>query len=173
MKSANALFGVILLLVAAVLTGCKSTDIVQLSPDTYMVTVEDHAGIFAGSPAKLKARTIRAANAFAESNGKITIPVAMQYHPVGGFRDWPSFEYQFMVLDKSDPQALRTSLVPRADFVVQKTEKISADVRAKDETDKKPDLYSELTKLDDLRKKGLITDQEFESEKQKLLNQAN
>ena len=56
--------------------------------------------------------------------------------------------------------------------MIEKTEKISADVRTKDETDKKPDLYTELTKLDDLRKKGLITDAEFESEKQKLLSRA-
>lgn len=31
------------------------------------------------------------------------------------------------------------------------------------------DLYTELTKLDDLRKKGLITDVEYEAEKKKLL----
>jgi hypothetical protein len=168
-----AWFVIIMLFVVAAFTGCKSTDIVQLSPDTYMITVEDHAGIFGGSAAKLKDKTIREANAFAESKGKIAIPVAMKGTPVGGFRDWASFEYQFMVLDKNDPQALRTSLVPRPDIVVQKTDKISADIRTKDETDKKLDLYTELTKLDDLRKKGLITDQEFESQKQKLLNQAN
>jgi hypothetical protein len=110
MKCTKALFGIILLLVATVFTGCKSTDIVQLSPDTYMITVEDHAGIFGSSVAALKDRTIHEANAFAESKGKIAIPVAMQGHPVGAFGQWAYCEYQFMVLDKNDPQALRTSL---------------------------------------------------------------
>jgi hypothetical protein len=34
---------------------------------------------------------------------------------------------------------------------------------------KKQDVYSELLKLDDLRNRGLLTDEEFEAEKQKLL----
>ena len=31
------------------------------------------------------------------------------------------------------------------------------------------DLYAELLKLDELRQKGLLTDEEFEVQKQKLL----
>jgi hypothetical protein len=34
------------------------------------------------------------------------------------------------------------------------------------------ELYAELTKLDELRKKGILTDQEFQSEKQKVLNRS-
>ena len=171
MKTTTQLFGILMLLMAAAFTGCQSPGIVQMSPDTYMITKEDHRGLFAaGSRAKLKTETIREANAFAESKGKIAIPIFLKEHPMGVMGDWASVEYQFKVVDKSDPEALRTSLVPRADLVVEKSEKISADVRTKDETDKKLDLYTELTKLDDLRKKGLITDTEYESEKQKLLN---
>lgn len=165
------------LIIATVITGCRSTfqspGIVQLSPDTYMITKEDHRGIFgAGASATLKAQTIREANAFAESKGKIAIPIALKAHPVGVMGDWASWEYQFRVVDKNDPEAQRTSLAPRADFVIEKNDKISADIRTKDETDKKPDLYTELTKLDDLRKRGLITDAEYDSEKQRLLNRA-
>jgi hypothetical protein len=35
------------------------------------------------------------------------------------------------------------------------------------------DLYTELTKLDDLRKKGILTDEEFQAQKKKLLNGSN
>jgi len=35
------------------------------------------------------------------------------------------------------------------------------------------DLYTELVKLDDLRKKGILTDDEFQAEKKKLLNHSN
>ena len=35
------------------------------------------------------------------------------------------------------------------------------------------ELYSELVKLDDLRKKGILTDEEFQAEKKKLLSHSN
>src|ERR1017187_3840177 len=159
----------LLVITAAVFAGCSSPGIVQLSPDTYMITKEDHGGIFAFNRGKLKTKTIREADAFAESKGKVAIPVALKEHPVGVLGDWASVEYQFRVVNKDDPEAKRTALVPRPDIVVEKTEKISADVRTKDDTAKKPDMYTEIMKLDDLRKKGLITDAEFEAQKQKLL----
>jgi hypothetical protein len=34
-------------------------------------------------------------------------------------------------------------------------------------------LYEQLTKLDDLRKKGILTDDEFQAEKKKLLSRSN
>jgi hypothetical protein len=38
--------------------------------------------------------------------------------------------------------------------------------------EEKTDLFTEMTKLDELRKKGLLTDVEFESEKKKLLDRS-
>jgi hypothetical protein len=151
-----------------ILAGCANPGIVQLSPDTYMLSRVDHAGVF-GNAAALKAGVIKEANQFAESKGKVAIPVTARETPAypGHFA---TFEYQFRVVDNNDAEAKRTSLVPRADVVIEKTEKISADVRTKDESDKKADLYTEIMKLDELRKKGLITDAEYESQKQKLLN---
>ena len=35
------------------------------------------------------------------------------------------------------------------------------------------ELYSELVKLDDLRKKGILSDDEFQAEKKKLLSRSN
>ncbi len=129
-----------------------------------MASKTSGGGVFT-SMASLKAEVISAANAFAEGKGKIAIPLASQETPAAPLRN-PSFEYQFRVVDKNDPEAKRTSLVPRADVVVEKTEKISADVRTKEV--KAPDLYSELTKLDELRKKGVITEEEFATQKKRL-----
>jgi len=157
-----------LLITGLFFTGCANPGIVQLSPDTYMLSKEDHAGIF-GSTAKMKADVIQQANAFAASLGKIAVPISSKEKPVGNRpADWASFEYQFRVVDKNDPEARRTSLAPRADLVIEKTEKISIDT--KNESEKHPDMYTEIMKLDDLRKKGLITDAEYETQKQKILN---
>ena len=160
-----------LMAVGIALAGCANPGIVRVSPDTYMIFREDHGGIF-GSASSLKAGVIRDANAFAESQGKVAIPISTRDKPMGGGpAQWASFEYQFRVVDKNDPEVRRTSLVPRADVVVEKTEKVTADIRTKDESSKSKDVYAELIKLDDLRKKGILTDAEFEAQKKKLLSE--
>lgn len=152
------------------LAGCANPSVVQLSPDTYMLSREDHAGIF-GSSSALKAGVISDANAFAASQGKVAIPIATNEKPVGNTPgSWAKFEYQFRVVDKNDREVRRTSLVPRADVVIEKTEKISADVRTKDESAKPKDIYAELIKLDDLRKKSILSEAEFEAQKKKILS---
>lgn len=149
-------------------SGCKSLGIVQMSPDTYMASKTSAGGIFV-SMASLKEEVMSAANVFAESKGKTAIPLFAKETPAMPGRN-PSFEYQFRLVDKDDPKARGISLTPRADVVVERTDKISADIRTKDESVRQPDFYTEVMKLDDLRKKGLISDAEFELQKQKLLN---
>ncbi len=161
---------VALVILVAALSACANPGIVQLSPDTYILTREAHGGIFA-SAAALKADVIKDANLFAESQGKVAIPLSAKETPRGnGPAQWASFEYQFRVVDRNDPEVRRTSLIPRADVVIKKTENISGNVHTIDETQKSTDTYAELIKLDDLRKKGIITDAEFEVQKKKILD---
>jgi len=120
---------------------------------------------------QLKARVVREANEFAESKGMIAVPYASKENASSNLFVIHSLEYQFRVLDKNDPEARKGGgLIPRADFVFEKNERSSQHIVTEDVTAKTPDLYSELTKLDDLRKRGIITDAEFETQKQKLLN---
>lgn len=158
----------LLLLCAAALAGCANPGIVKISPDTYMLAREAHGGIFA-SAAKLKADVIEDANAFAESQGKVAIPISAKEKPMGsGPAQWASFEYQFQVVDKNDPVVRRTQLIHNPNIVIQKTDQdATAPVSA--EQEKKVDLYSELLKLEDLRKRGILTDAEFETQKKKIL----
>ncbi len=159
----------VVLSIAVVVASCASPPgVVQLSPDTYMVAKEDHGGVF-GSMINLKADVIREANAFAEKQGKLAIPISSKEVPITRPMMWASFEYQFRVVDKTDPEARRTSLVPRPDVVIEKNENVTADIRTKDTSVKSKDIYAELMKLDDLQKKGIITKAEFEAEKKKLL----
>jgi hypothetical protein len=157
-----------LVAICVIVAGCANPGIVQVSPDTYILSREDHAGIF-GSASSLKAGVLSDANAFAAAQGKVAIPISAHETPVGVMARWAKFDYQFRVVDKNDPEARRTSLLPRPDVVIEKTEKISADFRTKDDSPKTKDVYSELIKLDDLRKKGILTEAEFETQKKKLL----
>ena len=151
---------ILLIVMFLLLAGCANPGIVQISPDTYLISREDHAGIFGSAPA-LKASVISDANDFAARQGKIAIPITAQETPAAPMR-WARFEYQFRVVNKDDPEAKRTRLMPRADITIDKRETISEHT--------KKDIHAELLKLDDLRQRGLLTPAEFEVLKKKLLD---
>jgi hypothetical protein len=158
----------LMLFPAVVLAG--KPEVIQLSPGTYMISKADHGGIFGGGLPELKAVVIKQANEFAASQGKIAIPLTSSERPMGnGPAQWATFEYQFRVVDKTDPDAQRTSLAPRADTVISIEGTQPQPIAAPTGNGRVDDLYSKLIKLDDLRKRGLISDTEFEAEKRKLL----
>lgn len=87
------------------LVGCANPGVIQLSSSVYQLGRADHGGIF-GNKDALKAGVISDANAFAEKQNKVAIPIRAKEHPVGILADWASFEYTFRVVDKDDPDAL-------------------------------------------------------------------
>ena len=148
---------------AAALVGCATNpSVVQISPDTFLIAKQDKSGMF-GNSAAFKAEVIQEANAFAQARGKVAIPVNLKQSPM-----WPghfaSVEYQFRVVDPNDPEAKRTALTPRADVVIENKQTSTVDLNVK-ETPKQQDSYTELLKLDDLRKRGIISEAEFERRK--------
>lgn len=145
----------------------KFTDVVVLAPDTYSISRIDHGGIF-GNAGKMKTAVFKEAQAFAESKGKVAVARHIHEEPMGIGR-FASIEYVFWVLDKSDAAAHREDLYKEPDHV--STENVQIDVKQQESQQPKKDLYQEVTKLDELRKRGLLTDAEFEQQKQKLLSQ--
>lgn len=154
-------FHLLPLLFLAGLAGCRNPQIVQVSPGVYLLSRSDRAGIF-GNASKMKAEVIQEANDFAAKQNKVAIPVTTNESPL-----WPghlaSFDYQFRLVEKDSPEAKGpTTLGPMPTVAIQKIE-------AKDTTEPLVDKYAELEKLDGLRKKGIITDAEFETQKKKIL----
>ena len=126
----------------------KEPEVMQLSADTYMVTYQNHAGIFSRDTTTKK-KVIEAATRFAESKGMALQPLSMDFRDVGnGPGQWPSADYTFKLVPKGK------------DGVAQATP--SAPSTA-------PDMYSELLKLDELHKKGILTDAEFQAQKSRVL----
>ena len=107
-----------------------------------------------GNLGEMKAEVHREANAFAESKGKMAVTISTNEAPVA-FGKYAFYELRFRLAEKNDPEVLNP--------VAAKSPQPSANA------EKPSDLYAELTKLDELRKKGLLTDAEFEAEKKKLL----
>lgn len=98
------------------LTGCATADIVPIGANTYMISQMSAGGVFANT-SKLKSDVMLRANAFAESKGKVAIPVtSTQLAAIPGAR-MPSFEYQFRLVDKDDPRADGSELRSTPDSV--------------------------------------------------------
>ena len=151
------------------ITACASAEIVPMGTDTYMISQTSAGGIFTNM-GTLKSEVIQRANAFAESKGKVAVPIAAREQPPFPGR-MPNYEYQFRLVDKNDPRASGGGLIKTPDMVIENRNQAPAVIvnpPAK-ESVRASDVYTELLKLDDLRKKGIITEAEFEAQKKKLL----
>ncbi|MGO9623252.1 MAG: SHOCT domain-containing protein [Steroidobacteraceae bacterium] len=158
-----------MLLLFFAIAGCAANPgIVQMSPDTYLLSREDKGGIF-GNASAMHAAVIDEANKFAASKGKVAIPITTHETAMGPGH-FATFDYQFRLVDPNSPDAKSTPMIQRPDVVVQQNENKSVEVHSTT-VPPKPDVYTELLKLDDLRKKGIITDEEFQAQKAKLLAQ--
>lgn len=149
------------------LGGCATAEVVPLGSDSYMISQTSAGGMFTNMGA-LKAEVIKRANAFAEKNGKVAVPIASRETPPAPGR-MPNFEYQFRLVDANDPRAPGRGLIPRADMVIENNVHPTPPPTANKPAEK--DVYTELLKLDDLRKRGIITDSEFEDQKAKILKE--
>lgn len=72
-----------------------------------------------------------------------------------------------MCLEANDPEFGRPKLQKTPDTVVE----IKSTEQTRSGPSPKKDFYAELLKLDDLKKRGIITDAEFEALKKKLLSE--
>ena len=156
-----------ILALSVALVGCATATPIPLGNDTYMISQTSAGGMFK-SMGSMKADVIRRANAFAESNGKVAVPVASKESPAAPGH-MPNFEYQFLLVDRDDPRASGAALIPRPDVVVEM--QTSTPARQSPDRTSSDDVYTELLKLDDLRKRGIITDTEFEAQKTRVLSE--
>lgn len=155
--------GVIVILFAIAAGGhaaAQSPDVVSLSDNTYSITVSaTHK--FTRNTEKLKAQATAAASEFCAQQGKQLKIVSMNDHKsmflVG---DMASATITFKALDLIDPELSRPA-------------PIATDAAAGPATGTNEALYANLLRLDDLHKKGILTDEEFAAAKKKELERAH
>jgi hypothetical protein len=167
MKAIRKQYRAALVLTAIMVGGCATSEIIPMGTDTYMISQTSAGGMFTNM-SSLKSEVIKRANAFADSKGKVAIPLAAHTIPPAPGQ-MPNFEYQFRLVDRDDARATGAALIPRPDVVVENNIHAPAQAGSPKNESKSGDLYSELVKLDDLRKRGIISDEEFEAQKRKLL----
>ena len=147
----------------------KFADVVKIAPDTYIISRVDRGGVF-GNAGKMKTNVMREAQEFAESKGKVAVVRQIQETPMA-FGQFASIQYTFWVLDPKDADAKREDLIRGPDSVAEQRLKIEVKENSSQHASEKRDIYAELLKLDDLRKRGILSESEFESQKQKILSQ--
>ena len=128
------------------LAACAPAPFIPVADDTYTVSQTTAGGMFK-SMSSLRSDVISRANEFASSKGKSAIMVDERESP-GWPGKMPSFTYTF-----------RLAEIPKT------SEKV-----ANGSTAETGDYYDKLLKLDDLRKKGIITNAEFDAQKAKILS---
>ncbi len=162
----------------------KQPTVESLGNNTYSITRKAASG-FTRDTEKLKQEALDEAAAYCASHQKeLKVISATTSKPKLMFTGYATANVVFKALDAGDPElrapvmALMTTtpngaaLAPQAPGVIPPS---SATVEmttspAGSSTDA---LYSDLMKLDELRKRGILTEEEFQAQKKKILERAN
>jgi hypothetical protein len=167
------------LLAGACMSPGTGTGLMQLSSDTYRISRVDGVGRYPDAVA-MQAAVADEASAFARSQGKVAVPISTHQETMRAGH-LSTVEYEFRLVAPAEPAATATPQGPTTTSVASAAPAVTA-AAAKPETkaaevaaaapappEAKPDLYNELIMLDDLRKRGILTDAEFQALKTKLL----
>jgi hypothetical protein len=137
---------------------------VSMGDNTWAITREAGSA-FNRDLDKLKAEVTDAATKFCADQGKQMRLISLTGKVPMFATGYAKAKIVFKALNPGDPELTAPVVVPG-----EPGQAVSAPVERHLTTD---ELYNELVKLDDLRKKGILTDDEFQAEKKKLLGRSN
>jgi hypothetical protein len=168
-KTLVKIFSASLLAVALAGRASAKDDIgpaVQKGQSTYSITATGSSAFMTDTD-KLKDEANAAAVAYCSDHGKVLKVLSVSSKSPHFSLGYCTGTVVFMALDAGDP-----ALLPPPPPAAAMPEGYAAPAPAPKNlsTD---ELVSELTKLDDLRKKGILTDDEFQAEKKKVLSHSN
>lgn len=163
-------------LAVLIMQGCGTNpEIFEIGPDTYTVTTVGDTGFV--SLGKLKSEAYRQAEEKARQQGKVIEVISVNEVPAG-FAKWPQVEVRFRLLSKELVESRTGGLKNRslqsigqnADGNVTSVESIRQIDSTKDEQ-KSHSRYRKLKEIGELKNSGVLTEAEFEKEKQRILQQ--
>jgi hypothetical protein len=149
-------------------SGCTTTSSVMAAPGgTYTVTKAGTTGFT--SVGTLKKDAYDAANEFAASKGMIAEVIAVNETPAG-FARFPQVDLRFrLVTAESRAAGTKAPVIAIESQAGHDAMGNATQSETTVEVTKDKDFYAELKKLGELRKDGLLTEEEFQKEKQRLL----
>ena len=154
----NKIFGRILLVFVSIAGMTFGADLGVVAMGDKSFTVSKQASTtFNRDTEALKASALHEAEAFCEANGKKLKVVTWSVYKPRFISGYANAKLVFKALDAGDPELT--------------TEPSPAPVNSAAGADS-DDFYAELLKLDDLRKRGILTEKEFAAQKKKALKRA-
>ena len=151
-------------------------EIVSLGHDTYALTRWANNG-FTRNTEKLKTQALEDAAAYCAKLHKelkvLDTTTARPFFPLTGFAN---AKVVFKALDANDPELHAPVAAPAPEGAVAASAPGAAvpvaveNPAPRSETDA---LYRDLMQLDDLRKRGLLTEEEFQAKRKKLVEKSN
>ena len=167
MKTLGMVLSATLLCMTSVAYASKLNDqVVPVGPDTYSITREAGSA-FTWNTDKLKEEAQTEAEHYAAAQGKQVRILSVTSKVPKFSTGYAWVKIVFKALPAGDP-GLSAPLPTESPAVAAPG--VPAPVTLTATTD---DLYNALLKLDDLRKKGILTDEEFQAEKKKILSKSN
>ena len=130
--------------------------ITSVGKDTFSITRQASNG-FSRDTDALKAEVSDDAAKYCAEHGKQLKVVSLTADKPRFAMGYVSAKIVFKALDATDPELTATPAVSTGGGVIERPSTTA-------------DLYNDILKLDDLRKRGLLTEEEFQIEKKKVLN---
>jgi len=163
--------GIIIAMAACVatFTGCSTgTPVVAASGGAYTVTKSGTTGF---TPlGVLRKKAYKEANRFAASKGMVVEVISVNEVPAG-FARWPQVDLRFRLVSSADRDSGTGATVltignqSSHDAMGNATEAATTI-----QISKEVEFYNELKRLGELKDKGLLTEDEFQKEKKRLLD---
>ena len=159
-------------------------EIVPLGHDTYALTRWANNG-FTRNTEKLKAQALEDAAAYcAKAHKELKIISTTTQRPLVPLTGFAHAKVVFKALDANDPELHAPVSPPASEAAVAASAPATAapvaaestlpaavqNAPPRSETDA---LYRDLMQLDDLRKRGLLTEEEFQAKRKKLVEKSN
>jgi hypothetical protein len=153
------------LTICVALLGCATqSEVVSLGGNTYSVTRKATTA-FARDTDQMTAKAKEDAAHYCAAQGKqlkiLDVVVNKPFYSTG----YASAKVVFKAVNPGE-----ANLASEPVSAAVGADRVAVETSQKTSTD---DLYAELTKLDDLRKKGILTDEEFQAQKKKILSHSN
>lgn len=178
MKTVRFLF---LLTSVLLVAGCASNfdaadfeGLRQVGQDEYEVFYEDHRGVF-GSEKSLQKKVVLEANSFASQRGMVASPIEARQHRVGILGDWAWAYYRFELVPNNGSQFNKSAdqITFIADANMSNNFLESMERGRLQRSQDKQSIYDELLQLNELREKGILTEEEFQEQKELILEKNN
>ena len=144
------------------LAACTSTGVVPADGDTFMIGKKSAQAGF-GPPIKTEAAVFAEASEFCDGQGK-EVETADLLVRNSTFGRPGSVNLKFRCVDPGTSTAYSTPTDTGNDS------NATENAASEEDTVNADDIYSKLVKLEELRKQGILTDEEFAQEKKELLD---